>query len=236
MSKEPRGLIWDIEATNLSAPFGTVLCIGWKWSDKPKVYVPTILDYEQKGGKLSDKALIEEFTEEYNKADYSVTHYGTYYDLPMISTKRAKYKLPPLAPVKMIDTWKIARYKLKMHSNRLNALAQYFGTKSQKTEITFDDWLGAAAGDKKSIKQVKEHCYWDILTLEEVFNGLKPLVTDMPSQQHFGNHSGIVCENCGSDHIIKSGFKVTKVGRYQRYACQNCGHWQMGGRVKGQAE
>jgi len=73
-TKPPKVLIWDIETTNLRATFGTILCIGWKWEEKPKVNIPTILD----GGKgmLDDKQLVQDFAEVFNSCDYHVTWYG----------------------------------------------------------------------------------------------------------------------------------------------------------------
>lgn len=33
----------------------------------------------------------------------------------------------------------------------------------------------------------------------------------------------MICPECNSEKISKSGFKVTRTGRKQRYQCQNCG-------------
>ena len=180
----PKALFYDIESTNLSASFGTILCIGYKWLGHPKVHVPTILDHA-KGGMLDDKGLVKAFSAVWNSSDYAIGHYSQRFDLPMITTKLVKYDLPPLAPIPHIDTWRIARRELKMHSNRLAALAEYFGCESQKTPITFDDWLHAAHGDKKALKAVVEHCRLDVLVLEEVFLKLRPWAREEPVRQLF---------------------------------------------------
>ncbi len=223
--KEPRILLWDIEATNLSAPFGTILCIGYKWLGEKKVHVPTIMDFSQ-GSRLSDKGLVEHFAEVYNTADYTSGHYASRYDRPMISSKLIKYGLPPLKPIQMIDTWWVARRELKMHSNRLQAIAEYLDTHVSKTPITFDDWLQAAAGDKEAIKNVVKHCKADVLVLEEVFIKLRPLMKEEPSRALSVKVDRGSCISCGSTHLTRQGFKIAKTRRFQQLQCQTCGKWQ----------
>ncbi len=226
---EPKVLIWDIEATNLSAPFGKILCIGYKWVGKPRVYCPTILDYEQPHGrKLSDEQLVDDFVEVYKEADYTVAHYGQRYDLPMINSKLVKYNKKPLPPTPLIDTWKFARYQMKMHSNRLAAISEYLGTESQKTEISYDDWLDAAAGDPKSIREVVDHCKKDVLTLEEVFLKIKAFIPDLPATNLLASGRPDVCTNCGQDSLQQNGWRTTRTRRYPRFVCTNCGKWHKG--------
>lgn len=223
--KEPRILFWDIEATNLSAPFGTILCIGYKWLGEKKVYIPTIMDFS-KDKRLSDKGLVQHFAEIYNSADYTVGHYALRYDKPMISSKLIKYGLPPLRPIPLIDTWWVARRELKMHSNRLQAIAEYLDTKTSKTPITFDDWLQAAAGDKKAIKSVVSHCKADVLVLEEVFIKLRPLMKEEPARGLLVNSKVGTCISCGSTHLQRRGWRVALSRRYRQLHCQDCGKWQ----------
>jgi predicted RNA-binding Zn-ribbon protein involved in translation (DUF1610 family) len=32
------------------------------------------------------------------------------------------------------------------------------------------------------------------------------------------------CPECGSQQIIKYGWRITRKGRLQKYQCKNCGH------------
>lgn len=244
----PRILVWDIESTNLNATFGTILCIGYKWIDKPKVHVPTILEHS-KNGMLDDRGLVEEFARVYNEADYTTAHYGVRFDLPMIKTKLLKYGLPPLPPKPLIDTWWVARRELRLHSNRLATIAEFLGVKHAKTPIIFDDWLKAAHGDKKALKSVVHHCKMDVLVLEEVFLRLRPLMKEEPPRILFASQpsssaprrtsspshtraatepdlsSVPTCPSCGSLHMQSRGLQVAKTRRYSRYQCQGCGKW-----------
>ena len=224
----PKILFFDIESTNLNAPFGTILCIGYKFLHDPKVHVPTILEFS-KNGMLDDRGLVENFSKVWEWADYTCGHYAQRFDLPMIQSKLIKYGLPPLGPKLLIDTWRVARDNLKMHSNRLAAIAEYLGTKHSKSPITFDDWLRAAHGDKKSLKYIVEHCRLDVLVLEDVFLKLRPLMKNEPARQLFlEDESKEVCISCGKSRLQRRGNMVTKTRRYPRLQCQDCGKWQRG--------
>lgn len=219
----PKVLFFDIESTNLNATFGTILCIGYKWLGNPKVHVPTILDYS-KNNFLDDKGLVKSFAEVYNQADYSCGHYASRFDVPMIQSKLIKYGLPPLAPIPLIDTWRVSRDNFKLHSNRLATIQEFLGVEHAKTAINFDDWLQAAHGNKKALKQVVEHCRLDVLVLEEVFLKLRPLIKNEPSRRLFVDGDG--CIACGSKNLQRRGYTVTKTRKYERLQCQTCGKWQ----------
>ncbi len=233
----PKILFFDIESTNLNAPFGTILCIGYKFLDDPKIHVPTIMDSHSKG-MLDDRGLVERFAKIWDWADYCCGHYAQRFDLPMIQSKLIKYDLPPLSPKVLIDTWRVARDNLKMHSNRLGAIAEYLGCKTSKSPITFDDWLRAAHGDKKSLKYIVEHCRLDVLVLEEVFLKLRPLIKKEPARQLFITTDAVkeqeVCIACGSDRVTRQGFRVSRTRKYQQLKCQDCGKWMQATHSSGQ--
>ncbi len=222
--KSPRILFFDIESTGLNATFGTILTIGWKWEGKPKVHVPTILDA---GGKdhLDDSGLVKKFAEVYNTADYTCGWYSARFDLPMIRTKLLKWGEPPLAPIPHVDLWRTARYKLKLHSNRLQVVQELLGTKHSKTPIHFDDWLRAAVGNEKALARVREHCRLDVVVLEEVFHKLRPLIADEPNRGLFTGEVGLTCQSCGSSKVQSRGVYRSLARTYQRYQCQDCGKW-----------
>lgn len=222
---EPKILLWDIESTSLNADFGTILCVGWKWLDKPKVTVIDIHKYGVEGEPWNDSGVIEKFLEVYNEADYTVAHYGSRFDLPMVVTKCVKYGLPIPPPKVLVDTWRVARNNLKLHSNRLDAIAKFLTTADQKTGILPDEWRRAMCGDRKALKYVVDHCRADVLVLEECFKVLRPMAQDEPSRHLFEplTHG---CVSCGSTDIQRRGFHVARTRKYQRYQCQSCGKWQ----------
>jgi uncharacterized protein YprB with RNaseH-like and TPR domain len=220
----PKVLFFDIESTALNATFGTILCIGYKFLGDDEVFVPTILDGKKRGNMLDDKKLVERFAKVYNHSDYSVGHYSSRFDLPMIRTKLLKWGLPPLQPKPHIDTWWIARRELKLHSNRLAVLQDFLGCPTSKTPLKPDDWIQAAHGSKPALDYIVDHCRADVLVLEEVFLKLRPLAKEEPNRALFTLEKES-CPSCGGTHLNKRGFHISKTRRYQVFQCQDCGKW-----------
>jgi uncharacterized protein YprB with RNaseH-like and TPR domain len=220
---EPNILIWDCETTNLSASFGTLLAIAYKWHGKPRVYVPTILDYSPKG-MLDDGPLVRDFLEVYCRADYTVAHYGSRFDLPYLQTKCLKHGLGPAPNIPLIDTWRVARDNFKLHSNRLAAWLEYLDCQHEKRAMRTDDWLHAAHGCPKAMKAVKERAKYDVLALEEVFDRMRPWIKNEPNRRLFTDRGD--CISCGGGPLYHRGYSVTRGRKYRRLQCQSCGKWQ----------
>lgn len=232
---EPKILIWDIESTNLSASFGTILCIGYKWFGEPKVYVPSILDRNKKRNFLNDRPVVENFVEAFNRCDYHVTWYGERFDLPMVRAKMVRHGLKPLPPKPHLDLWKVARRQFKIHSNRLQAWEQFLGTEHAKTPIAFDAWLAAAQGSRKAMAEVIDHCIKDVEVLEDVFKRFRPWMDNEPARGLItGDYDG--CPTCGSHNTSKQGTRITVSRIYQRFQCRSCGHWFHGAKSLGTAK
>lgn len=223
---QPKILLWDIESTTLNANFGTILCIGWKWLGGKKIYVADIKTHGDPNKPWDDSQLIKYFVEEvYDKADYSVAHYGSRFDLPMVVTKCVQYDIPVPAPKPLVDTWWVARKRLKLHSNRLEAIANWLQTLDQKTGIMPEEWRRAMCGDRKALKYVVEHCHADIAVLEKVYEKLRPLADNEPARHLFEPLVG-GCISCGSPDLQRRGYRVARTLRYQQYRCNTCGKWQ----------
>lgn len=229
---DPKILIWDIEATGLNATFGTILCIGHKWLGDKKPTVISILD-GPKTHMLNDKGVVERFIKVFNEADYSVSWYGDRYDMPMVRSKLLVHRLPPPAPVRSLDLWKAVRYKFKLHNNRLAAWEQYLKTPHHKTAIDFDAWLQAAHGNKAAMAEVVDHCAKDVDTLEDVYLRLRPWLSEQPNRWTITGQEG--CPACGSQHIIRQGYRSTITRVYQRFQCLDCRHWFHSARSLGSA-
>lgn len=180
-------LIWDIEADDVKdASFGTILCIGYKWLDEKEVHVISITDFPGFQKNMdNDGKVLQKFLEVYNKADYSVAHFGQYYDLPFVNTRLVINGLPTLAPTMIKDTWKTARKKMKLRSNRLEYIARALKCKHQKTPLDPSVWKRAMRGSKRDLEYVRTHCKYDVLVLEEVWKKIGPLESEsLPAKAH----------------------------------------------------
>lgn len=224
-------LAFDIEASNLSADFGIILCCGFKEVGKGKTWVHDILEFthESDGGDLikAEKRLLKVISEELLNSDVWLTHYGTWYDIPFINTRLLYHNLPVVPPnFAHLDTWKISRNRLKLRNNRLVTISGFLGTKEEKNAIKPEQWLRALGGHKPSMAYIVEHCRRDVDVLAETYLRLRPLVLDHPSRGLVDGRGG--CGTCGASKLVKRGFHVTRTRKYQRFQCQKCGSWSKG--------
>jgi uncharacterized protein YprB with RNaseH-like and TPR domain len=217
-------LAYDIEASSLNGDFGIVLCVGFKWVGSGKVSVLNILDYPGKDLIAKEKNLLHDVSDVVITADAVLGHFSTYYDLPFLNTRLLYHRLPVLPPqISQIDSWKTARYRLKLRNNRLKTISEFLGTSEEKDAIKPEQWIRAMGGHGPSMDYIVEHCRKDVAVLEEVYQRLLPLIIDHPRRG--GVIAGKTCPNCGADRLQKRGIHLTRTRRYQRFQCQKCGSW-----------
>lgn len=164
---------FDIETTNLSANIGMILCASVKERGGPtKTFV-----CKKKRGLLSDEDTVDEIREELTTYDFICTYYGTKFDIPYLNTRLLIADKPLLDAFRHVDMYYTARYKLKLHSNRLQVVQEsLLEGKTEKTKLIGPIWQKAAMGDKESLEYIVEHCEADVQVLEDVFDTLKMFV------------------------------------------------------------
>ena len=224
--------LWDIESTNLNADFGYILSIAVKDLDNKKVRCYSVDDYPlYKKDPTSDKALLEEAYHDLSSAGAWVTWYGGGFDVPFVNTRLLSHGMDPMPPVPHIDGWRIARYKMKLHSNRLASVSSFLQI-TEKTPLDGPIWIKASAGDKAALQYIKEHNVQDVIVLEEAFNRIKPLISSGPNLSILESLSMEravdLCPICGAKGLVKRGTSIPQTGRRQRYHCPSCGGWSRG--------
>lgn len=221
-----RIIAWDIEASNLSADFGIVLCVGSKDVEGKKPQVLNILDYASRDGDLikAEKALLRDVSAHLLEADVWLTHFGTWYDIPFINSRLIYHNLPIL-PTNFphVDTWKISKNHLKLRNNRLITISEHLGTKDEKNAIRPEQWIRALGGHRPSMDYIVEHCRRDVLVLEQAYLRLRPLMNNHPNRRFFDEKNG--CPTCGSQRVQRRGYYRTPTREYPRVQCQDCGKW-----------
>lgn len=191
--------------------------------------VYNILDYVGKDNDLikAEKRLLVDVSSRLLDSDVWLTHYGTWYDNVFVNTRLLYHRLPVLPPnFAHLDTWKIARNRLKLRNNRLITISEFLGTKAEKDAIKPEQWLRALGGHRPSMDYIVEHCRKDVVVLTEVYERLKPLVLDHPNKGLIDGRGG--CGVCGATKLVKRGTHVTRTRKYQRFQCQGCGAWSKG--------
>jgi len=168
----------DIEATNLKANFGVVICWCIKPSKAKKIIERCVTTEEMRGNggqkATRDRGAMEEMGIAMRKFDRLVVHYGTdrKFDFPFLRSRalRMGVDFPKYKEIWATDTWNIARRKLCLSSNRLATIADFLHIGMKKTPITSDHWLDALSGNKESLDYILDHCRRDVLILEKVYN------------------------------------------------------------------
>jgi DNA polymerase elongation subunit (family B)/DNA-directed RNA polymerase subunit RPC12/RpoP len=247
MKKNPKILLFDIETmANLVYVWGKyeqdviaykrhwfMLSFAYKWLGEKKTYVHSLPDYPlYKKDKLNDQELVKELWKLFDEADIIIAHNGNSFDIKKANARFIKHKLPPPSPYRMIDTKLVAKKYLKMDSNKLDDIGDYFNIGRKINTGGFELWLGCEAGDKKAWKKMCDYNVQDVILLEKVYLEMLPYMIDHPHMGLLIDGSLNKCRNCGSTNIHKRGFGVNSKTRYQRIQCQDCGGWDKGETIK----
>lgn len=176
---------FDLETSNLNSDYGYIICCVIKRYVDPEIngkkhnLIKTfrIDQYpEHKKEPWNDKKLCLDIRDELNKYDILVGYNSVRFDIPYLNGRLLLHNLKLLDRKKHIDLFYKAKYCLKLHNNRLASVADFFQT-SPKTQLAPTMWTRAQCGDKTGIDYVSNHCKQDVITLEEIYNILKPTIS-----------------------------------------------------------
>jgi len=234
-----RILFWDIEtAPMLCAVFDlkpdyisheniirdwSILCIGYKWGGESRVRVECV----KPESPLDDRAVVAALHPVLAAADVIVHQNGDWFDLPKFNERCIVHGLPPLPPRRTVDTLKIARSRFRFSCNRLDYLGHRLGL-GRKAETPRGLWLRCCDGDPAALRQMVKYNRRDVVLLEQVYYKLLPFIERHPNLALLSEDSH-VCPNCGSGNLHRDGEERTRVSRFPRFRCGDCGAWSRGG-------
>lgn len=173
-----RTAFFDIETTDLKAMMGRILC--WSIADNwGHITHARIYDFPQ-DSIIDDRGVCIALRDELEKYDHIVGHNSKMFDISMLNARLMRWgERPCLDRVHMDTMWKAraGSYGLRVGSSKLVNVDKFFnrGDVTRKTEIEWDIWALAQAGDKQAMDYIQEHCDHDVLVLRSVWNHLKPL-------------------------------------------------------------
>lgn len=219
-----RAAVWDrydqTVAMNQVLQEKFVLCWAAKWQDEKAIRADA-LHYHKKAYErdpTNDKTILKTIWQLLDEADYVVAHNGKKFDVRILNARFALHGLPPPSPYTVIDTLLLARKTFKFTSNRLDDLAQALGV-GQKVSTDFGLWKAIVERqDRKAFDKMVVYNKQDIRILEGVYDKLKAW------HRHPSTDNG-ECPACQSSRLQKRGEQRTATGVFQRYHCQDCGHW-----------
>jgi hypothetical protein len=224
-------LIWSYDTYNANAlkveQDWYMLCWSAKWLDSKQIISKSIWDYKgYKPKSTDDRELVEDLWKLLNEADFVVGHNARKFDVRKTMAKIIQYRLPPLPPSKIIDTWEQSKKLAAFTYHRLGSLGEKLEI-GAKLPTDKELWFAAMGGDEKAQNRMVRYCRQDTNLLEQLYLTLRPYMPNHPNAAVLAEKKD-GCKKCTSQRLQARGFAVTATGKRQRYQCIDCGSWMQG--------
>lgn len=220
--------LWNIHNVGLNQLLesGEVLCFAAKWHGTKG----TIFHSLHADGK---EAMLLAAYELICEADVVVHFNGRSFDMPWLFSEFVRQGWVPPAPYQDIDLKVISAKTFRFPSNKLDYLAsELLGKKKVKNADGHELWIACMNGDAKAWKQMEKYNRMDTELTSELFDRIRPWIRNLPNPALYDEADPVehTCPGCGSCELTKEGFAYTKVSKFQRYSCDNCGRWSRSGK------
>jgi len=207
-----------------------VMCISWAWNDDRVQHGTFDMDKYQilKKDDDADYSLLKRFCGELSKADLVVGQNSENFDLPTLTSRIIKYRLPPLPEILHDDMYLQTRKKVRHLSHKLDDVSEFLGNgRKEEHGNGMEWWIAIALGNKKILKEMVKYCDGDVEKLRKSYKQQLPYVKSKLNMSTFTGKA--CCTQCGSTDVIKDGFARPGLAKYQRFRCNSCGHPFRGG-------
>lgn len=217
--------VWRLWKTNVN--LGQVIndwfiiCWSAKWLDEDEVLGDCVTPEE--AINKDDKRVVTSLWKLFDEADIVVAHNGNKFDVPKMNSKFIISGLQPPTPYYSVDTCNVSKKVFGFSSNKLDALATYFGFE-HKLDTDFSLWEGCLKGNQESLDYMLKYNKQDVVLLEQVYLKLRPWIKNHPSMSTILKRPNI-CTVCGSSNIylLEDKYYHTQVNSYPMYRCKECG-------------
>lgn len=201
---------------------GRVLCFAAKWlGDDDITFV------SEHGTKGAHKRMIRRAHALLSEADALVHYNGNSFDVPTLNKEFLQYGMRPPSPAANIDLLRVMRKTFRFPSNKLAFIAKSLGIGGKLPHCGPAMWLQCMEGDADAWAAMEAYNRQDVVVLEDVYFRLLPWIQDHP---HTGvrSDSPEACPNCGGTHLQARGWAYTRLSKYRRFQCTDCGTWTRG--------
>lgn len=230
---QPRILLLDIETSpniayvwglfNQTIPIdriveaGRTLCFSAKWEDER---TPTFYSEWTDGRDV----MLASAWQLLDEADIVVHYNGTRFDIPTLNKEFVLEGDTPPSPYQHIDLLPVVRQNFRFASNKLDFVCQQLGLGAKTHHKGFGLWTGVLNEEPAAQRKMERYNVQDVRLLSQLYNHLLPWLGRRVNRGVF-SEDGPLCTKCGSRHITYRGYQVTKVGKYRRFVCNDCGGW-----------
>lgn len=197
--------------------------VDGKWEHVPKINALNLSHMDTyKVDPQNDAMLVKELHNVMSTADIFLGQNSDQFDVKMANYFFIKNGLPPLPPMKYIDTKKVAKRYFRFMNNTLDNLGEELGV-GGKTETTYADlWVPAFLnGDKKSWDLMDEYCKNDVRVTTEIYLKMRGFMHSHPSITRItGEYDA--CPRCNGYNYRVKAYRSTNTSRYVQYYCNDC--------------
>lgn len=171
----------------------------------------------------NDERLVYGLWQLLNEAQIIIAHNGKKFDEPKIKSRFIVHGYPPTTPYKQIDTLEVSKRQFGFSSNKLDALATYFGIPN-KLETNFNLWKECLNGNPDALVSMELYNRMDVTILEKVYLVLRPYIKGHINVGLLTDEAN-VCPHCGSKDIneIENKFSFNNTTLTKLYRCTSCG-------------
>lgn len=160
-----------------------------------------------------------------DQADIIVHYNGRSFDMKHLNREFLLAGLNPPSPYKQVDLLTEVRRNFKFASNKLNYVSQQLGVGEKVAHTGQELWNKCIfENDKKSWDLMMKYNIQDIQLNEDLYFALLPWLKH-PNVNLYSDHDEENCPTCGGSSLIRRGYALTTVGKYQRFKCRKCGSW-----------
>ena len=211
---------WQVWDTNISpdkmVESSYVMCVAAKWLGEEDTFFMSVWNDSEVGMLQMIHALLDE-------ADVVVHYNGSKFDIPVLNKEFLKYNMAPPSPYKNLDLYQVVRRTFKFIYNKLDYVTQHLGLEGKVKHRGFQLWIDCMEGIKTAQMEMEEYNIQDILILENLYNRLIPWIQNHPNHSTYSNE--LCCPKCSSKSFQSRGYTVTRLSRYRRFQCNDCGGW-----------
>lgn len=199
-------------------PRTTIVCA--KWYDSPEIIE---MAEWNKGGR---KQFLKRVHGLMAKADIIVGHNVDNADVPwLFGDLFIEANLPPLPPLKTVDTLKVLRRQFKSGApfKSLDAFCQIVGIPSKSDR--YDRAAMERAVTEKSLadrERLVAYCSGDVIATQGLYDFLRPYIPNHPAMFVDGKDKMTVCNRCGHDTEPIPKRYVANVLTYSMRRCLSC--------------
>lgn len=198
-----------------------ILCWSAKWLGENEVFGDCLTPEEIQ--EENDQRICYSLWKALNEAQIVIAHNGSKFDIPKINSRFVVNGFLPPSPYRQIDTLEVSKRTFGFSSNKLDALAGYFGIE-HKDPTDFKLWKRCMQGDTAALKYMFNYNMKDVEILEKVYLVLRPWIKNHPNLATITMTTDNICPVCGSKDIflLPNSFTGTNISQYSVYRCTNC--------------